>query len=565
MSTIAARLRPRCSWPSVARRRLSWATARCTAARSWVGLVGRARSSSASGREGGSFCGPLDQRPLELAPQVALEGLDLLALERRSLALLLAPADLQPERAPDPLHVDADHARSPRRGARRRRSRAAQRRASHRRGPGRSPAGSPRAAARGRAARRRRSGAPRGSRARAPPPRRRGRSSARRAARRPGGPPATWRSSPPAPRGSRPGRSTATASSAANASRSSEVPTATPSPRSSSQKATMRGARPGGQRRLIRSLRLPEARLAELHSDALGDQVDVRAVLDDDAHRALEHRAVDVVGAEQQQRPRPIDRLGDRGRLLEVELADHVDDLDQPPREPLVELGRVQADDLHLALDLGVVEPQVQAAPLERLGELARVVRGEDDDRVRARLDHAELGNRDLKVREHLEQHRLELLVGLVDLVDQQHHRLGRGDRLEQRAGEQELLGEDVVQLVAGRLLGVAPDADARAAAVLLLGGRGLDPQQLLAVVPLIERLRLVEALVALQADQRATGGARDRLRELGLADPRGALDEDRLAELLGEVGDERRGLVGEIADRLQRLPRLCDRVHAGR
>src|SRR3712207_8803495 len=42
---------------------------------------------------------------------------------------------------------------------------------------------------------------------------------------------------------------------------------------------------------------------------------------------------------------------------------------------------------------------------------------------------------------------------------------------------------------------------------------------QLLAVVPLVERLRLVEPLVALEAYQRAAGGARDRLRELGLAD----------------------------------------------
>ena len=45
--------RPRCSWPRVASRRFICETARWTAARSWVGLVGRARSSSASGREGG--------------------------------------------------------------------------------------------------------------------------------------------------------------------------------------------------------------------------------------------------------------------------------------------------------------------------------------------------------------------------------------------------------------------------------------------------------------------------------------------------------------------------------
>ena len=41
------------------------------------------------------------------------------------------------------------------------------------------------------------------------------------------------------------------------------------------------------------------------------------------------------------------------------------------------------------------------------------------------------------------------------------------------------------------------------------VGGLGLDPQQLLAVVPLVQRLGLVEALVALEPDQRAAGGAR--------------------------------------------------------
>ena len=74
-------------------------------------------------------------------------------------------------------------------------------------------------------------------------------------------------------------------------------------------------------------------RARQPHPDPLGDEVEVDAVLDDDAHRLAEGLGVDVVGAEQQQRPRPVDRLGDRGRLLQVELADHADDLDQAPGE----------------------------------------------------------------------------------------------------------------------------------------------------------------------------------------------------------------------------------------
>jgi hypothetical protein len=53
-STWARRRRPLTSWPWVASRRLSWATTRWTAARSCSGPLGSARSSSLSGRAGGS-------------------------------------------------------------------------------------------------------------------------------------------------------------------------------------------------------------------------------------------------------------------------------------------------------------------------------------------------------------------------------------------------------------------------------------------------------------------------------------------------------------------------------
>ena len=66
-------------------------------------------------------------------------------------------------------------------------------------------------------------------------------------------------------------------------------------------------------------------------------------------------------------------------------------------------------------------------------------------------LDRAELGDRHLVVGEDLEQQRLGLDLDAVDLVDQQHDRLLGADRLEQRAGEQELVGEDVVLDLAPR------------------------------------------------------------------------------------------------------------------
>ena len=65
--------------------------------------------------------------------------------------------------------------------------------------------------------------------------------------------------------------------------------------------------------------------------------------------------------------------------------------------------------------------------------QLARAVGGHDHGGALARDDRPDLGDRDLEVREQLEQERLELVVGAVELVDQQHDRLLRLDRVQQR------------------------------------------------------------------------------------------------------------------------------------
>ncbi len=109
-------------------------------------------------------------------------------------------------------------------------------------------------------------------------------------------------------------------------------------------------------------------------------------------------------------------------------------------------------------------------------------------------------------------------------------------DRFEQRPGKQEVLGEDVV-------------FDLRPVLVRI----GLDPKQLLLVVPLVKRLGFVETFVTLEADQAAIGDRRQRLGQLGLADPGRSFDQDGLLELVGQehhLGDP---VVGEIADVGQR------------
>ena len=114
------------------------------------------------------------------------------------------------------------------------------------------------------------------------------------------------------------------------------------------------------------------------------------------------------------------------------------------------------------------------------------------------RAHRADLGDRDREVGEHLEQERLELVVGAVELVDQEHRAGALANRLKQRPLDEELLAEE---------LGGPP---------LRIGRAVLDRasvQQLAGVVPLVQRLARVDALVALQADELGAerGGERPR------------------------------------------------------
>ena len=79
-----------------------------------LGGAGRKRAVELGERAGRrELLGALDQRPLELASQMALETVDSLAVDRRAVGVLLAGRlRLEPERAADALDVDADHARA---------------------------------------------------------------------------------------------------------------------------------------------------------------------------------------------------------------------------------------------------------------------------------------------------------------------------------------------------------------------------------------------------------------------------------------------------------------------
>ena len=152
-----------------------------------------------------------------------------------------------------------------------------------------------------------------------------------------------------------------------------------------------------------------------------------------------------------------------------------------------------------------------------------------------------------LGVRQQLEQERLEVVVGAVDLVDQQHRgpRAGVLERAQQRPPDEVVRAEQLLL------------AQRRAARV----GEP-DAQQLTRVVPLVQRLRRVDPLVALQADQRRVEHGGQRPGRLGLADARLALEQQRLGQAQAEEHRRREALVDEVVHAGQALGQRLDVGH---
>ncbi len=146
----------------------------------------------------------------------------------------------------------------------------------------------------------------------------------------------------------------------------------------------------------------------------------------------------------------------------------------------------------------------------------------------------AQLRYRDLKIRQDFQQECLELHIGAVDLVDQQHRRIGAVglDRLEQRPLDQIVLAENL-----GLDLGF----------VAMLDLFELDAQHLFRIVPFVQSRIRVEPLVTLEPDELGIEYFREHLGDLGFAHARLALQQKRLTHHQRKVNDRRQGPVADI------------------
>ena len=179
-------------------------------------------------------------------------------------------------------------------------------------------------------------------------------------------------------------------------------------------------------------------------------------------------------------------------------------------------MGQLGPQDCKLLLHIRVLDIQIGAAPPQRLRKRPCPVGGEYHKGKCFCLNGADLRDAHLHFGQQLQQKRLEFLVCLVDLIDQQHHRLFGTDGFQQRPFQQIVIAEQrLCQLV------TVPAAHIH-----------LNGQQLLLVVPLIERLAFIQSLVALQTHQLPIQTGCHHLGDLGLAHAGSALDQQRSSQL---------------------------------
>ena len=136
------------------------------------------------------------------------------------------------------------------------------------------------------------------------------------------------------------------------------------------------------------------------------------------------------------------------------------------------------------------------------------------------------------EVRQDLEEERLELVVGAVELVHEQDGPGAGANRPQQGPLDEELRPVQLGYALADRHLAFLQRPRV---------------EELARVVPLVERLRGVDPLVALEPDQVGLEDAGERLPDLGLADPRLPFEEQRPAHRDGQEDRGREAPVGQV------------------
>ena len=258
---------------------------------------------------------------------------------------------------------------------------------------------------------------------------------------------------------------------------------------------------------------------------------------------------------EQRQRPGPVDGLGDARRLVEAERRGSPPTAAATWRASVAgHLGRPQAHDRHLALEVGLLDPVVEAAALEGVVHVAGAVRGQHGDRRDRRPGRC-------RARGSV----------TAQSASSSSRNASNSSSARSISSMSSTGGGPSAGVYSGRSSGrrtrnrssySSPSRASAPVAAARPGGLGRPQvQQLAGVVPLVKRLGGVDALVALEADQPAAGPGGQRPGDLGLAHAGVALEEQRAPEPQGQEHGGGQPLVGQVVVGRQARDHVVDVV----
>src|SRR5712672_878001 len=275
---------------------------------------------------------------------------------------------------------------------------------------------------------------------------------------------------------------------------------------------------------------------------------DVVLVLEQGTESVVDGPGVERHLVQGHQRLRPVDRLGDAGQLEQVHLAQALHKGHDFARNVFGGLRGFALEDLELPRGVRIVHPVIEAAPLDGIVDLAGAVGSEHDDRRLRRSNRADLGDSDLEIRQNLQKVSFERLVGAVQFVDQQHRRRTflAFERLHQRPLDEETLGENVF-------------GDRVPGSPFRFGQPDLD--HLARIVPLVDGGGYVEALVALQAYERAAETAGEDFGNLGFTDTGLAFEKQGAAHLEREEYGRGEAALGHVVRAREQSEGVVDRL----
>ena len=151
-----------------------------------------------------------------------------------------------------------------------------------------------------------------------------------------------------------------------------------------------------------------------------------------------------LLQAEFEEHAHPVQGFGNAGRFVQVLFAQALHEGHGLFHQSTGRFGHQRAHNVHFARQARKVQVVKQAAAAQRVRQIARAIAGQHHQRFTAGAQGAQLGNTDLKLREHFQQKRFKGFVRAVDFVNQQDARHFAAYGLQQRALQQKFFRKQI-------------------------------------------------------------------------------------------------------------------------